>query len=168
MPQKTRIQNLSTRWLTLFKALIILVYVSVWISFSYLYMIDDEAGSLKIGFEAIGMSLCYGGLFYLLIRMTLKLHRIEFDDEFLYVLRKNQDLIIPLENIESVEIATVGGVYKVNLYHADQLGKEFYFKQSLWYPFNYKRCDELVNVLRRNIALAKNRIRTVHANALHS
>lgn len=168
MPEKTRIRNLSTRWLTMFKTLIILTYVGIWTTFSYAFMVDEKSESFKIGFESIGMMLCYGCIFYLVIRMTLKLHRVEFDDEFLYVLKKHQDLIIPLENIESVEIATVGGVYKVNLFHANQVGKEFYFKLSLWYPFNYKRCDDLVNVLRGNIRKAKARIQVVPTNALHS
>lgn len=165
MPQKTRIRNLSTRWLLPFKILFMLVYAALVIGMSYHFMFDEN-GDFNIA--GIIMVITYGWVFYLLIRMTLHVHRVEFDDEFLYVLRKNQDLIIPLENIESVEIATVGGVYKVNLYHADQLGKEFYFKQSLWYPFNYKRCDDLVNVLRKNISQAKNRIRTMPTNALHS
>ncbi len=166
MTEKIRIQNLSTRWLIQFKILFIVVYVCLGIGMTLGYMFDLDTGRFKP--TGIIMVIPYGWLFYLLIRTTAKLHRVEFDDEFLYVLRKNQDLIIPLENIESVEIATIGGVYKVNLYHPDQLGKEFYFKQSLWYPLNYKRCDDLVNVLRRSIAQAKMRVRTIQPNALHS
>lgn len=164
MPPEKRIRNLSTRWLSLFKAVLITVYVLVCAGFSYAFMFDS--GSFE--FSGIIMVAAYGWIFYLLIRMTIKLHRVEFDDEFLYVLRKDQDLIIPLQNIESVEIATVGGVYKVNLYHADQVGKELYFKQSLWYPLNYKRCDDLVNVLRRNIEATKRKGPVVLTNALHS
>lgn len=166
MPQKTRIRNLSTRWLSPFRIFLLAIYGAIWISISYHFMVDGKNGEFKpIG---VLMAATYGFTFYLLIRMTLKVYRVEFDDDFLYVLKKDQDLVIPLENIESVEIATIGGVYKVNLYHADQVGKEFYFKQSLWYPFNYKRCDDLVNVLRKAIARAKSRVRTVQPNALHS
>jgi hypothetical protein len=81
---------------------------------------------------------------------------------------KEQDLIIPLENIESVEISTLGGVYKVNLFHPEQLGQHFYFKLSMWYPLNYQSKDELVNVLRRNIDRAKSRKQDIPRNALHS
>lgn len=77
-------------------------------------------------------------------------------------------MVIPLENIESVEISTIGGVYKINLYNPEQLGDHFYFKMSLFYPLNYKPKDELVNVLRRNIDLAKGRKREFTRNALHS
>jgi hypothetical protein len=83
-------------------------------------------------------------------------------------LLKNQDLVIPLENIESVEISTIGGVYKVNLYHAEQLGSNFYFKMSLFYPLNYPSKDELVSVLRRNIDRAKAKKSAFVKNALHS
>lgn len=163
--EKNRIRNLSTRWLSLFKSVLVTVYVLICSALSYTFMFDS--GSLE--WSGIAMAITYGWIFYLLIRITVKVHHVEFDDEFLYVLRKNQDLIIPLENIESVEIATIGGVYKVNLYHADQVGKEFYFKQSLWYPLNYKRCDALVNVLRRNIESAKRKKPVLATNTmLHS
>jgi hypothetical protein len=86
----------------------------------------------------------------------------------LYFKQKRQELIIPLENIESVEIETLGGVYKVNLYHPEQLGKEFFFKPSLLYPLNSKRKDALVNQLRRQIEVAKARKQALPVNALHS
>ena len=100
--------------------------------------------------------------------MTVKFHEVYFDDEFLYVYKKQQDYLIPLENIESVEIESLGGVYKVNLYQAEQLGKELYFKTSLIYPFNYKSKDALVNVFRSKIENAKIRKREFPRNALMS
>jgi hypothetical protein len=106
--------------------------------------------------------------FFRLIKMTAKLHRVEFDSDFLYVLMKEQDLIIPLESIKSVEISTLGGVYKINLYAAEQLGDVFYFKLSLFYPLNYKSKDALVNLLRRNIDLAKVRKQEIPHHALRS
>ncbi len=96
------------------------------------------------------------------------MQRVSFDDEFLYVYSKDQDYIIPLENIESVEIESLGGVYKVNVYHPEQLGKEFYFKTSLIYPLNYKSKDALVNVLRNQIDIAKARRQAFPHNALMS
>ena len=102
------------------------------------------------------------------MKMTSKLYRVEFDNDFLFVLLRNQDMVIPLENIESVEISTVGGVYKVNLFHPEQLGDHFYFKMSLFYPLNYRSKDELVNVLRRNMDRAKAKKIEFIKNALHS
>jgi hypothetical protein len=119
-------------------------------------------------FYTASQSVLYGWLFFLLIRMAVKFQEVYFDDEFLYVYKKKQDYLIPLENIESVEIESLGGVYKVNLYHAEQLGKELYFKTSLIYPLNYKSKDALVNVFRSKIDRAKIRKREFPRNALMS
>jgi hypothetical protein len=105
---------------------------------------------------------------YLWIRMNRNVYRVEFDEDHLYVIQKGQDILIPLENIKEVDIKTIGGVYEVELYSAEQLGKRFYFKPSLLYPFNYKKKDDLVNVLRRNINQAQARKQHFQANALHS
>ena len=102
------------------------------------------------------------------MKMTNNLQQVSFDSEFLHVFRKTQDLIIPLESIESVEISSLGGVYKVNLYYPEQLGKEFFFKTSLLYPLNYKSKDELINLLRKNISMAKSKRQVIAANALTS
>lgn len=165
MSPEKRIRNLSTRWLEQFKRVFMVLYSGMFIGMTYFFMYGSNGEFRPFGSI---MVLAYGWSIYLLFRLTKNLYRVEFDSEFLYVIRKNQDLIIPLENIESVEISTVGGVYKVNLYHADQVGKEFYFKQSLWYPLNYRRCDDLVNVLRKNIMAAKRKNPVVLTNALHS
>jgi len=95
-------------------------------------------------------------------------YRVEFDDEFLYVIQKGQDILIPLENIKEVDIKSVSGVYGVELFNAKQFGKTFYFKPSLLYPFNYKKKDALVNVLRSNINKALEKKQHFQANALHS
>ncbi len=100
--------------------------------------------------------------------MLAKLEHVEFDQEFLYVVKSRVDYVIPLENIESVEIVSLGGVYKVNLYRPEQLGSNFYFIPSLFCPLNYKTKDLLVNHLRRNIDLAKKKKTSLPYNALMS
>jgi hypothetical protein len=166
MAEKNRVRNLSTRWLLPFKVVVFAIYVAlcVGIVFGYLHnggnLIDWSLGLLNAGFFVY--------FFFRLMKMTSKLYHIEFDNNFLYVLLKNQDMVIPLENIESVEISTVGGVYKINLYNPEQLGDHFYFKMSLFYPLNYQSKDELVNILRRNIDLAKARKSEFARNSLHS
>lgn len=107
-------------------------------------------------------------MFYRGIQIIGRFQQVYFDQEFLYVYQNQQDYIIPLENIESVEIESLGGVYKVNLYHPEQLGKEFYFKTSLLYPLNAKKKDALVNVLRKKIDLAKSKRQVFQRNALMS
>ena len=76
--------------------------------------------------------------------------------------------MIPLENIKEVDIKSLGGVYEVELFNAEQLDKKFYFKPSLLYPFNFKKKDELVNVLRSNINKVLQNKQYFQANALHS
>ena len=166
MAEKNRVRNLSTRWLLPFKVVVFAVYITLCLGILYSYLIGgDNFIDWTLGLVNAGFFVYF---FYRLMRMTSKLYRIEFDNDFLFVLLKNQDMVIPLESIESVEISTIGGVYKVNLYHAEQLGDHFYFKMSLFYPLNYKSKDELVNVLRRNIDLAKRKKSELIRNALHS
>lgn len=166
MSEKNRIRNLSTRWLLPFKAVILTVYIGICTAIVYMFVSkEDSVMSWMLGLANAGIHVYF---FFLLMRVTTKLHRVEFDQEFLYVILRKQDIIIPLENIESVEISTLGGVYKVNLYHAEQLGDHFYFKMSLFYPLNYQSRDALVNVLRKYIDQAKMRKQVVLRNALHS
>src|SRR5688572_29454431 len=154
MAEKNRVRNLSTRWLLPFKVVVFAIYIALCVAIMFSYLgrkggnfIDWTLGLMNGGFFVY--------FFFRLMKMTSKLYRVEFDNEFLFVLLKNQDMVIPLENIESVEISTVGGVYKINLYNPEQLGDHFYFKMSLFYPLNYQLKDALVNVLRKNIDLAK-------------
>lgn len=166
MAEKNRVRNLSTRWLLPFKVVVFAIYIALCVAilFSYLQH-GDNFFDITLGLVNAGFFVYF---FFRLMKMTSKLYRVEFDNDFLYVLLKNQDMVIPLENIESVEISTVGGVYKVNLFHPEQLGDHFYFKMSLFYPLNYQSKDELVNVLRRNIVLARGRKSEFAKNALHS
>jgi hypothetical protein len=164
--EKNRIRNLSTRWLVPFKVVVFGVYTALCLTILFA-MVHDRNNWVDWVF-GLGMAVGYIHFFFRLMRVTSKLHRVEFDNQFLYVLQRKQDILIPLENIESVEISTLGGVYKVNLYHPEQIGDSFYFKLSLWYPLNYQSKDALVNVLRKNIDVAKARKQEFPRNALHS
>lgn len=166
MAEKNRIRNLSTRWLTPFKIVVFTIYTLLCVGIAWSNL--DDTRNIVDWFFGISMTVVYGYLFYRLMQLTAKLYRVEFDAEFLYVLQRKQDIVIPLENIESVEIATLGGVYKVNLFHPEQLGDHFYFKLSLFYPVNARSKDALVNVLRKNIDLAKGKSQVFAKNALHS
>lgn len=166
MAEKNRIRNLSTRWLVPFKVVVFGVYTGF--CFMILLAMVHDRNNWIDWVYGLGMAAFYIHFFFRLMKVTAKLFRVEFDNDFLYVLQRHQDTIIPLENIESVEISTLGGVYKVNLYHPEQLGDHFYFKLSLWYPLNYQSRDNLVNALRKNIDRAKTRKQEFPGNALHS
>ena len=73
----------------------------------------------------------------------------------MYVTQKGHDLVIPLENIKDVNLASLEGVYRVDLYAKELFGDKFYFKPSLLYPFNHKKKEAVVNILWANIEKAK-------------
>jgi len=162
MPEKLKPTRLSSRLLGPFKGVLYALYSSFFILIIILIFQRERwyLGLLQSGIYFYGL--------FILVKMTRKLQHVSFDDGFLYVHSVNPEIVIPLENIESVEIETLGGTYKVNLYTAEQLGKEFYFKTSLIYPLNYKSKDALVNVLRRDIIKAKSRRQSLPHNALMS
>jgi len=166
LAEKNRIRNLSTRWLTPFKIALFVIYSVLFLGIVWSFV--DDVHNISDWFSGIMMAGVYGYLFYHLMLVTTKLYRVEFDQEYLYVLLRKQDILIPLENIESIEIATLGGVYKVNLFHKDQLGDHFYFKLSLFYPINAKSKDALVNVLRKYVVQARGKRQEIMPNALHS
>lgn len=162
-----RIKSLSTRYLGFYKNSVLVVLIG-FVGFLIFMKIKSslESGSFRIFDWYITGYMAF--VIYLWIKMNRNVHQVEFDDEFLYVIQKGQDTLIPLENIKEVDIKTLGGVYEVELFQPEQLGKKFYFKPSLLYPFNFKKKDELVNVLRRNINRAYQKKQEFQRNALHS
>ena len=114
------------------------------------------------------VSLSWIYIIWLWYWVNRRVYRTEFDDEFLYIIQRNQDLLIPLENIKDINLVSMGGVYRVDLYAKEEFGNTFYFKPSLLYPFNYKKKEALVDILWRTIEKAKSKKQDVQRNALHS
>lgn len=81
---------------------------------------------------------------------------------------KASDLIIPLENIKDVNLVSLGGVYRVDLYYKELIGDKFYFKPSLLYPLNHKKKEAVVDILWKYINQAKQKRTVIPRNALHS
>lgn len=163
---------MSTRFLGFYKngMLVVLLatggFIVVAMAYDFAYSVSQRKyGSVANQVYLLGMIIY---LIYLWIRVNRNVHRVEFDEDFLYVIQRKRDILIPLENIKEVDIKSLGGVYEVELYQAEQLGKKFYFKPSLLYPFNYKKKDKMVDVLRRNINRAQARKTQMYANRLHS
>lgn len=164
MTAKSRIKNLSTRFHWLYKNGSLLVLSGVICFFVYgAYQNVKEQGIM-----GLFLPFTYVYLIWIWYWVNRRVYRTEFDEEFLIVIRKNQDTLIPLENIKDVEIVSLGGMYKVNLFHAEDFGDCFYFKPSLFYPLNYKTKDALVNLLRNKIEAAKQKKYVLQRNALHS
>ena len=105
---------------------------------------------------------------YQMIRIYPKIKVIEFDSEFLYVLEKGFDIVMPLENIKAIELKSLGGFYRILLFDKIQSGKEIYFMPSLIYPLDFNKQDDKVNILRNYVWNAKQVGRTIPRNALNS
>lgn len=118
-----RIRNLSTRYLKFYKygvAAFILLLIMWFLLHEYLSY-KGKVGSL------IFLPLTYGFLIYKWWQANRKVFHVEFDDEYMYVQQQGQDVLIPLENIKDVNLISLGGVYKVDLYSTETFGAKFYF-----------------------------------------
>jgi hypothetical protein len=93
----------------------------------------------------------YGFLMYKLMKHINKIKNISFDDSSLYYIKDDYEVQIPFEDIKDIEIKTLDGLYEIQFYNPTQDGERIFFKTSLWYPLNFKKQDELVNVLRDKI-----------------
>jgi hypothetical protein len=130
--------------------------------FGYMeYKIDGHVSHLL-------MPLNFAYMVYVWWLVNRRVYQVEFDTDFMYVIQKNQDLIIPLENIKDVNLISVGGVYQVDLYARELFGDKFYFKPALLYPFNHKKKEALVDILWACIEKAKTKKQDFQKNALHS
>ncbi len=114
-----------------------------------------------IGFEEYNLLLImsvYVMLAYQAIPAIIKIKNISYDDSSVYYDRKGYEVQIPFEDIKSVEIKTISGIYKIILFGPTQDGSVIMFKTSLWYPFNFRSQDEKVNELRDKIDTYKRKI----------
>lgn len=166
MATKSRIRNLSTRYLTFYKLSVTIVLgcligLFLWNGYNE-YQEGKGLGSLLFA------PMTYGYLIYIWYRVNRSVLHVEFDEEFMYVMLNKQDLLIPLENIKDVNLVSMGGVYRVDLYAKELVGEKFYFKPSLLYPLNHKKKEAVVDILWSNIEKAKRRRQHFQANALHS
>ena len=112
----------------------------------------------SIGFEEYNLLLIvpiYIMFAYKAIPAIVKIKNISYDESSVYYDKKGFEVQIPFEDIRDIEIKTISGIYKINLYMPNQDGKSIMFKTSLWYPFNFRRQDEKVNELRERIDLYK-------------
>ena len=164
MESKSRVRNLSTRYLSLYRHGIALIIFGLAASFLWSAILEFASGD----YLSFVMPAYWGYFLYLWYRVNRSVYHVEFDDEFLYVRLKASDLIIPLENIKDVNLVSLGGVYRVDLYYKELIGDKFYFKPSLLYPLNHKKKEAVVDILWRNINQAKQKRTIIPRNALHS
>ena len=84
-------------------------------------------------------------------KLLRSLKNISYDDSSIYYERDGYEVQIPFEEVKNIEIKTLTGIYTINLYGKSQDGDKISFRTSMWYPFNFKKQDENVNLLRDKI-----------------
>jgi len=89
--------------------------------------------------------------FHMYYGLFLNLKNVSYDDSSIYYNKKGYEVQVPFEDILSIEIKSLTGIYGIRLLNPSQGNKEIYFKTSLWYPLNFKKKDEMVNELRDKI-----------------
>lgn len=100
------------------------------------------------------------------MRDVLRLKNVSYDQYSVYYDRDDYEVQIPFNEIKNIDIMTIDGIYKINLFHPNQDGKTIRFKTSLWYPLNFKRQDEKVNELRAMIEKYKRNLPPIYAEQL--
>jgi hypothetical protein len=75
---------------------------------------------------------------------------------------------VPFEDIKSVELQSLTGIYSIKLLKASHGRKEVYFKASVFYPFNFQKKDEIVEELRKKIDRYKRTLPEKNLSALPS
>ncbi|MDZ7606740.1 MAG: hypothetical protein U5K79_14385 [Cyclobacteriaceae bacterium] len=108
----------------------------------------------------------WGYFAYLIIRSVRRLKNVSFDQGAVYYERDGFEVQIPFDEIKNIDIMTLDGIYKINLFQPNQDGKAIHFKTSLWYPLNFKRQDEKVNELRAMIEKYKRSLPPIYAEQL--
>ena len=156
---KSRITNLSTRFLGLYKNVSLLLLLSI-LGY-HVYRVVQNPSLLPL-------AAIWAWVIWKFIKINRHVFHVEFDVEFLYLMRKEADILIPLQNIQSVELKTMGGLYEIKLYSPERVGDLIYYKPSLLYPFNFKSKDAIANQLRDNIKNAKTKPEVFQRNALMS
>ncbi len=89
--------------------------------------------------------------FHIFFPMFLKLRNVAYDESSVYFNKKGYEVQVPFEDILSIEIKSVTGIYAINLANPVQGEKQIFFKASVWYPFNFQKKDEVINDLRDKI-----------------
>lgn len=106
--------------------------------------------------------------FHMFYPMFLKLKNVSYDDSSIYYSKEGYEIQVPFEDILSIELRSVTGIYGIKLINPSQGEKEIYFKASAWYPFNFQKKDEVVDELRQMISRHKRTLPEQNFSALPS
>ncbi len=144
-------QSLSGKFALSYKKLLLYLIPAVGLGIIFLLLWDGlPVNRIFAGGQVI--FFCY----ILFNRISL-LKEVSYDSENLYVIENNQQEIIPLEAISTVELKSIGGQWDLNFKPGYTNRNKLAFLPSLIYPFNYKKTEKMVNAFRKEISIAKQR-----------
>ena len=166
MEAKSRIKNLTTRYFFIYKYGILGVIILLFL-FEIIYIIT-RWNEIKIVGDWVILTISPLVFIINWIRLRNKVFRLEYDDDFLYVFQKAQDIVIPLENIKEVYISEKGGGWEIDFYNPETFGKKLHFQPSLFYPIGFRKAEERIHEFQRNIKKSKQKLPEIQKNALHS
>ena len=151
-----KISPFSTRYLKLYKAFNVLLALSLIMLFLFQFK------------NAWYLIIPWGFIFYKYLKIQFAIKPVAYDDYSFYITLPGYELQVRFEEVESIEIISLGGVYRINLFQDSMLGKEIYFKPSLLYPLNYKKVERLIDRLRREVVRARRKINEDNSMQLNS
>lgn len=140
---------LSTRQNLLFKIVSFLPWLALFTFTIHTWWIEGFLEALPL----LGFLVFFP--YKVFIKIVFKIQSISFDKEYLYINNSEQDVLIPLYQINSVELKTLTGIHKIKLASQYSPNDIIYFKSSMWYPLNFKKVDNRMVRLRKNITIAK-------------
>lgn len=94
-------------------------------------------------------------LTFIVTKRILLLKEVYYDSSDLFIKEKNQEEIIPLEAISSVELKSIGGQWDIRFKPGFGKRKQLVFIPSMRYPLSFKMTDKMVVVFRTAIEKAK-------------
>ena len=155
----------STSKLKKYRIIVIIIDALILISFiSYALYVHFQGGHWTLSALPVIIYL----QFHMYYGLFLKLKNVSYDGSSIYYDKKGYEVQVPFEDILSIEIKSLTGIYGIRLLHPSQGEKEIYFKTSLWYPLNFKKKDEMVNELRDKIDRYKITLPEQHFSVLPS
>ena len=154
---------LSTSNLKNYRTTIIVIDSLILMSVVYLMISMLHAGEGILSSLVIPVQYL---VFHMYYPMFLKLKNISYDNSSIYYNKKGYEVQVPFEEIRSIEIKSLTGIYGIHLFTPSQGESIIYFKASAWYPFNFRKRDEMVNELRDKIDNYKRRLSSHYSEPL--
>jgi hypothetical protein len=150
---KERVHTLSTRYYKIYKIVLVAAMALLVLSYLVQGLMASQGKDLWQKLFSFGIGIIvpvYLTLYWYpqLIKMLRGFRKVSYDKYSLYVQMQDYEIQVPFERIKSVELTSLDGLYRFELYDQDQFGKYIYCKPSMWYPLNFPKIDKELDRIR--------------------